>query len=85
MGPGILVSDDLAMDEAQSSSPKEDKSDSPPAFPVGDPPSDGSDKENRRTALEDMFDDDDDDEFMSSMVEAAEGQKFVLRALFRMC
>jgi hypothetical protein len=84
MAPGILVSDDLVMDEAPSSSPNEDKSDSPPAFPVGDPPSDGSDKENRKTALEDMFDDDDDDdEFMSSMVEAAEGQKFVLRALFR--
>ncbi len=79
MAPGILDSDDLVMDDAPSS-PNESKSDSPPALPVGDPPSNGSDKENRKAALEDMFDDDDDDdEFLSSMVETAEGQKCVFR------
>jgi hypothetical protein len=83
MAPGILVSDDLVMDDVPSSPPNADKPSSPPAFPVGDPPSDGSDKENRKTALEDMFDDDDDDdEFMSSMVDTAEGHKFVLRVTF---
>jgi hypothetical protein len=79
MAPGILVSDDLTMDDAPSSSPNEDNSDSPPAFSVGDVPGDGSDKENRKTALEDMFDDDDDDEFMSSLAETVEGQQFVAR------
>jgi hypothetical protein len=87
MAPGILVSDDHIMEDAPSSSDElENPSDSPPPFPVGDPPSDGSDKENRKAALEDMFDDDeDDDEFLSSAVEATEGQKFVLRALPQRC
>jgi DNA primase small subunit len=82
MAPGVLVPD-IVMDDALSS-PNEGKSDSPPAVPVGDPPSDGSDKEDRKAALEDMFDDDDDDdEFLSSMVETTEAQKLVLRVSFR--
>jgi hypothetical protein len=82
MSPGLLVSEDSIMEDAPSSPNEHENtsSDSPPAFPVGDPPSESSDKENRRVTLEDMFDDDEDDEeFMSSLAQTEQDQTFVLQ------
>jgi hypothetical protein len=75
MSPGILLSEDTVMEDAPApvSSPEQDNHEpsSPNPLPVGDAPSESSDKENRKGKLEDMFDDDtDDEEFMSSLAQA---------------
>jgi hypothetical protein len=74
MSPGILLSEDTVMEDAPvpASSPDQDNhASSPNPLPVGDAPSESSDKENRKGKLEDMFDDDsDDDEFMSGLAQA---------------
>jgi DNA primase small subunit len=70
MAPGILLQEDTVMGEAPSSPPETQTTmepSSPPAPAVIDAPSSGSEKENRKTKLEDMFDDSDDDDLMSSL------------------
>jgi hypothetical protein len=79
MSPGVLLTEDAVMEDAPSSNESTAESleqpSSPPVLPVGDVPSDGSDKENRKVALEDMFNDDSDDEaFMSSLAQAESSQ-----------
>jgi hypothetical protein len=70
MSPGILAQpEDTAMEDVSSPAAGQEQPSSPQPLPVGDVPSDSSDKENRKTALEDMFDDDDDDAFMSSLAQ----------------
>ena len=71
MSPGILLPEDTVMEDAPASSPEQNFS--PSALPVGDMPSESSDKENRKAALEDMFDDDSEDEELMSSLAQAEG------------
>jgi hypothetical protein len=79
MSPGVLLPEDAVMEDAPSSNESASESlnqpSSPPALPVGDVPSDSSDKENRKVALDDMFNDDsDDDALMSSLAQAESSQ-----------
>jgi DNA primase small subunit len=88
MSPGILLPEDAVMEDAPAPSSDQDKQDSSPnPLPVGDAPSESSDKENRKGTLEDMFDEDtDDDEFMSSLAQAekeadSQDQPYVYNAM----
>ena len=78
MAPGVLIPEDSLMEGAASSTENTPLSanqpSSPPALLVGDVPNDASDKENRTTKLEDMFDDDTDDELLSSLAQADSSQ-----------
>lgn len=80
MAPGILVNEDVVMTDASQNTLESQSTiqpSSPPALPVGELASHGSDKENRKAKLEEMFDDEDDDEFMSSLQISGEEQQHI--------